>query len=233
MIRNIAKKLLYSGNTYRYEIEYPRIVAAFDEHVKTCGVLMDAGAGSGYYSSRLLHSGRCEKVIAYEPFSANFSRLQETFANDLDKVVMEERGVETIPLENDSVDVLICCQVLEHIEDHHAVAKEFGRVLKNGGYALITVPRPPEPHPQIDHVREGYLEEELDELFLHLGFEKLMNDWFYIDSSKEQSKTVKKWGNRGMYLPRVFSPKEMNLGAEERRVRTPYGLLGLYKKVDS
>ena len=230
MLRKIGKKILYSANTYRYEIEYPRLVEAIDRHIGKLEVLVDAGAGSGYYSSRLLFSGRCKKVIAYEPFAQNFERLRETFSKDFHRVDIEQRGVESIPLGDKSVDVVMCCQVLEHIEEHERVAREFTRILKPGGYALITVPKPPEPHPQIDHVREGYSEDELDTLFLPLGFKKIDNDWFYTDFSKRQSNVVKRWGKRGLYVPRIFPLKELGMSREERRDCVPYGLLGLFQK---
>jgi len=45
-----------------------------------------------------------------------------------------------IPLENNSVDVIFCSQVLEHVSDPSDSFKEFNRVLKSSGTAIITVP---------------------------------------------------------------------------------------------
>ena len=42
--------------------------------------------------------------------------------------------------ENDSFDSVICSEVLEHVEDVGAALDEIYRVLKPGGYALITTP---------------------------------------------------------------------------------------------
>jgi SAM-dependent methyltransferase len=39
-----------------------------------------------------------------------------------------------------SFDLILCCHVLEHIQDDHAALGEFARVLRPGGHAIILVP---------------------------------------------------------------------------------------------
>lgn len=46
----------------------------------------------------------------------------------------------TIPLENDSVDIIITGQVIEHVPYFWASFMELSRVLKKGGYILCTAP---------------------------------------------------------------------------------------------
>lgn len=46
----------------------------------------------------------------------------------------------TIPLEDGTVDVLICTEVLEHIDDPDRLIAEMHRVLRLGGSAIVTVP---------------------------------------------------------------------------------------------
>jgi SAM-dependent methyltransferase len=45
-----------------------------------------------------------------------------------------------VPLRSDSMDAAICVHVLEHVEDDRAAMAELHRVLKPGGWALISVP---------------------------------------------------------------------------------------------
>jgi SAM-dependent methyltransferase len=45
-----------------------------------------------------------------------------------------------LPFGADSLDQIICSEVLEHVEDDQAAITELARVLRPGGLALITVP---------------------------------------------------------------------------------------------
>jgi SAM-dependent methyltransferase len=45
---------------------------------------------------------------------------------------------DDLPIESASIDVVICSQVLEHVENPNAVVKEMHRVLKPGGLALVS-----------------------------------------------------------------------------------------------
>jgi len=46
-----------------------------------------------------------------------------------------------LPFKDFCFDVVICAEVLEHIPDHHAVIREFARVLKHGGTLAVSAPR--------------------------------------------------------------------------------------------
>jgi predicted SAM-dependent methyltransferase len=56
--------------------------------------------------------------------------------------------ISQIPFESESYDAIICIHVLEHVEDDRQAIGELYRVLKPGGWALISVP--------IDFDRETY-----------------------------------------------------------------------------
>ncbi len=56
--------------------------------------------------------------------------------------------ITEIPFESNSYDAIICIHVLEHVENDRKAMDELYRVLKPGGWAVITVP--------IDFNRETY-----------------------------------------------------------------------------
>ncbi len=51
-----------------------------------------------------------------------------------------------IPLDNDSIDLIINLEVLEHLPEPVKAIQEFNRILKNGGKLLITCPNFSTPH---------------------------------------------------------------------------------------
>jgi len=49
--------------------------------------------------------------------------------------------IQEIPFKDDSFDVVICNHVLEHVDDDMKALKEFYRILKPGGFAILQVPQ--------------------------------------------------------------------------------------------
>ena len=54
--------------------------------------------------------------------------------------VSHKIDITEIPFESKSYDAIICIHVLEHIEEDRKAIRELFRVLKPGGWALISVP---------------------------------------------------------------------------------------------
>jgi SAM-dependent methyltransferase len=46
--------------------------------------------------------------------------------------------IEALPVEDGSYDVVLCSQVLEHVDDPAQAVRELGRVLRSGGRLLLT-----------------------------------------------------------------------------------------------
>lgn len=53
---------------------------------------------------------------------------------------LRKEDVTDLSFESGSLDVVISCDVLEHVPDYRQALAEFGRVLKPGGRLLLTVP---------------------------------------------------------------------------------------------
>jgi ubiquinone/menaquinone biosynthesis C-methylase UbiE len=209
----------------RYAVEMPRLQSAFEE-IGEIGTLLDAGAGGGYYAGRL-YAARCRQLIIVEPFPDNLRIAKSTLASLAGQAQFFNASILNLPVAAKSVDCVTCTQVLEHIEDDAGAVKEFARVLRPGRYALITVPTPPEPFPNPGHVREGYTEEQLIELFASSGFLCRRIDWFMTRETLALGHWVQRL--RG-WLPTLFPLHELRESFEQRRDRGPYCLLGLFQK---
>jgi SAM-dependent methyltransferase len=191
--------------------------------------LFDGGAGSGEFSRRAICESLCEEVIALEPREGNFSFLENNL-RPYPQAHLLAASLLKIPLGDATADAVMCTQVLEHIADHEAAAAELSRVLKPGGYGLITVPHPPEPFPNDGHVREGYTEADLTALFAPHGWKPLRTDYFLTRDTTSRMMRASSLPGRGVFLPVAWVDKESHLDAEQRRIGQPFGILMLFRK---
>jgi SAM-dependent methyltransferase len=126
--------------------------------------VFNAGAGEGGYSPLLLGLPGVVAVLESD-FSYRSCRPER-----LDrKQVFFGASLTSIPLADASVDLILCTEVLEHIEAHEDALDEIARITAPGGWLLITVPTPPAP-PDANHAREGYRPEELTSMLARRGF---------------------------------------------------------------
>lgn len=78
-------------------------------------------------------------------------------------------SADNIPSSDNIFDSVVCTQVFEHLEFPEKSAKEIYRVLKPGGFVLITVPQMNELHEEpYDFFR--YTKYGLQSLFMSVGF---------------------------------------------------------------
>jgi SAM-dependent methyltransferase len=228
MLRPLLRRFCYTANTIRYRVEWPRLREAFAK-LPPAQTLFDGGAGSGEFLRRALAAGFASKVIALEFDAGNFACLQANIGRDPRARLIRGSLLE-IPLENESVDMVMSTQVIEHIQDHEKAAAELCRILKPGGHALITVPHPPEPFPNDGHCREGYTAEDLTALFAPHGMVPLHTDYFLTRTTTNRMGFAWRLPAHGVFLPVAWIDAEKGLSPEQRRADTPYGILMLFQK---
>lgn len=91
--------------------------------------VLDAGAGSAPYKKYFIHAN-------YE--STDFEDIFDKKSKELHNFIC---SLDNIPKPNNSYDVIINTQVLEHVEEPQKVITEFYRILKPKGKLFLTAPQ--------------------------------------------------------------------------------------------
>lgn len=99
--------------------------------------ILDAGCGEGFSMNKLSINGIGEKIEGIEFSKEAISFGKKLFPN----LIFREGSVYNLPYEDDSFDLIICTEVLEHLEEPAKALKEMLRVSKK--YLIISVPNEP------------------------------------------------------------------------------------------
>jgi len=155
--------------------------------------VLNAGAGEGLFSSLLLGLRGVHEVMELDVSYASSPRFvsdprQHSVAGSL----------TALPFADASFHLVLCSEVLEHIEDDESALDELRRVLVPGGWLLITVPTPPAIFDP-DHVREGYDPVELKKKLGARGLETIEIGFCMYGAFKLM---MRAW-RRFPWLPRV------------------------------
>lgn len=116
-------------------------------------VVLDAGAGDGHWRKNL------PEQIEYISMDLGVGDVNVDYSH------LDIKGdLRNIPLENNSVDAIICIQVLEHLPEPWLVLQEFQRILKKGGYVYASCPQG-EPQHQVPYDFFRYTKYGLKSIF--------------------------------------------------------------------
>lgn len=88
---------------------------------------------------RLLHIA--PEVSLMRHFKRHYRDNKGYITADLESPLADMHfDVQSIPMEDESVDVIICNHLLEHVEDDRRAMAELYRILKKGGWGIMLVP---------------------------------------------------------------------------------------------
>ncbi|MBW4462392.1 MAG: methyltransferase domain-containing protein [Nodosilinea sp. WJT8-NPBG4] len=102
-------------------------------HRSATGSVLDWGAGQGLLTQRLLNLKQFQSVTA-----ADIQPRPET----IDAAIKWSQADLNNPLtlENEIFDVIVSAEVIEHLENPRAIAREWFRLLKPGGLLIFSTP---------------------------------------------------------------------------------------------
>jgi O-antigen biosynthesis protein len=128
----------------------------FSEQFVTGKVVVDLGSGEGYGAKIL--AGRARRVIGVEldSLSVAHSRLHYESQN---LSFVEGSVLRLDQLEDDSVDVAVCFEVIEHLSSHEQLLSEVARVLRSDGLLIMSTPDREVYNRELGHVNPYHLKE--------------------------------------------------------------------------
>lgn len=95
--------------------------------------ILDLGCGTGRFTAALGKAFECS-VIGIEPSSAMLNVAKSQFEPNIE---WKQGQAESIPLENQVVDLVFMSQVFHHFTEPQKALREINRVLTSGGYLAI------------------------------------------------------------------------------------------------
>ena len=101
--------------------------------------VLDIACGSGYGTDHLLKKG-AKKIIGVDISEETISYCKNRYKEE--KISFKVGSVEKIPLEDNSVDVVISFETIEHVNENaqNCFMKEIKRVLRPDGVFVVSTP---------------------------------------------------------------------------------------------
>lgn len=142
--------------------------------------VLDAGCGTAY-GARLLAEGGARQVLGLDIAQ---SVLEAVGPSMPEAVRLQAGDLRRLELDDDAFELVVCFEVLEHLDDPSAVLDELVRVLAPDGLLLVSSPnrdvyQPGNPH----HVHEFTPRELESELASRLHHVRLLRQHDYIVSA--------------------------------------------------
>lgn len=102
--------------------------------------VLDVGCGGGFLTEAFARMG-C-RAVGVDPSSVSIQTARRHAAEGGLDIEYHVGGGEDLPAQDSQFDLVLCCDVLEHVEDVDRVLAETARVMKPGGlYLFDTVNR--------------------------------------------------------------------------------------------
>ncbi len=116
--------------------------------------ILEIGVGEGQITELCLSVFPDATFIAADIAKGILDVAQENLSAYSDRVSFEVQDITKLTFDDNSFDMVICCEVLEHVPGPRVGMAELSRVLKPGGHAVLSVPN--EPLWRVLNMARGY-----------------------------------------------------------------------------
>ena len=101
--------------------------------------IVEIGCGPQGFSANLMATGLSApaQVVTFDPLMWRY-RDFPTFSMFQGAITVSAKG-EEVPLASHQYDIIVCQNVIDHVDNPHLVVGEMERLLCKGGFALVSV----------------------------------------------------------------------------------------------
>ena len=140
MHRNIhLKAKQFLGTKHEWESHISNVFRMFKKNLKTYnpGNMLDIGCGDG---KRTIRIANYYKINMSNVFGLDFNNHLIVSCQSMFNARKIDLESDNIPYQDDTFDLVICNQVLEHLKNYKKTIFEAIRVTKNQGYIVFGIP---------------------------------------------------------------------------------------------
>ena len=117
----------------------------FKKHeINQKGVMLDVGCGEGRHIFGIMQDYPLMKCIGLDMDKESLEKAEEGYEyfKSISKAGAQflKGSAYSLPFPDESIDLIVCSEVLEHLHEYNDAVKEIHRVLKPGGKFYASVP---------------------------------------------------------------------------------------------
>jgi ubiquinone/menaquinone biosynthesis C-methylase UbiE len=165
--------------------------------------ILDAGAGESQFKKFCGHLKYIAQDFGQYTGKGETGLQTGTWDNTKLDIVSD---ITSIPLSDHSVDAIMCTEVLEHVPHPIAAIQEFGRLVKPGGYLLLTAPFASLTHFAPYHFASGFSRYFYEKYLPENNFEitELQLNGNFFEYIAQENRRIK-------YVADKFAGKKINI----------------------
>lgn len=170
--------------------------------------ILDAGAGELRYKKYCGHLKYISQDFAQYDGRGDSAGLQTGYWDQSNIDIISD--ITSIPLDDESVDAILCTEVLEHVKESVSVIKEFSRLLKKNGYLILTAPFNSLTHFAPYHFTTGFNKYFYEEHLHDYGFKilEIHRNGNYFEYMAQELRRLpevaKKYSGKNLIISRLF-----------------------------
>lgn len=205
-LKKLASKILFSDvketsvGTHNEEDRYQWVEETLKK-IPAGHKILDAGAGELKFKKYCTHLEYVSQDFAQYDGKGDSAGLQtQTWDNSKLDIVSD---ITDIPVDDSSFDAVMCNEVIEHVPDPVKAINELNRVLRPGGYLILTAPFASLTHFAPYHFSTGFNKYFYKEHLEALGYEvlDLHANGNYFEYMAQELRRLQGIGKRYAELP--------------------------------